>query len=139
MLSRQTVRKIINLCVPYKKVQGKVLRPQPAPALHEYRVSAEFPFEVSGFDFAGPLFVDVNICFILIFTCATSRFTYLELSPDMTSVSFINCFKRFTSRCRAPTKAVSVNFESFKSNETEAYFKNRCYMETNIRKTTMVG
>ena len=59
----------------------------------------------------------------MIFTCATSRFTYLELSPDMTSVSFINCFKRFISRCGTPTKVVSDNFKSFKSNETEAYFK----------------
>ena len=72
---RQTVRKIINPCVTCKKVQGKVLRPPPTPVLHEYPVCAEFPFEVSGFDFAGPLFVkeiyskssDVNKCFILIF------------------------------------------------------------------------
>ena len=66
---------------------------------------------------------DINECFILIFTCATSRFTYLELSPDMTSVPFINCFQRFISRCGTPTKIVSDNFKSFKSNETEAYFK----------------
>ena len=57
------------------------------------------------------------------FMCATSRFTYLELSPGMTSVSFINCFKRFISRCGTPTKVVCDNFKSFKSNETEAYFK----------------
>ena len=126
---RQTVRKIINPCVTCKKVQAKVLRPPPTPALPEYRVCAEFPFQVTGFDFAGPLFdiypksSDVNKCFILIFTCATSRFTYLQLSPDMTSVSLINCFKRFISRCGTPTKVVSDNFKSFKSNETEAYFK----------------
>ena len=41
----------------------------------------------------------------------------------MTSVSFINCFKRIISRCGTPTKVVSYNFKSFKSNETEAYFK----------------
>ena len=90
-----------------------------------------FSFQVTGFDFAGPLFVkdiyskssDVNKSFILIFTCAKSRFTYLELSPDMTSVSFINCFKRFISPCSRPTKDVSHNFKSFKLNETEAYFK----------------
>ena len=77
---RQTVGKIINPCVTCKKVQGKVLRSPPTPALPEYRVCAEFPFQVTGFDFAGPLFVkdiyskssDVNKCFILIFTCAPS-------------------------------------------------------------------
>ena len=41
----------------------------------------------------------------------------------MTSVSFINCFKRFISRCGTPAKVVGDNFKSFKSNETEAYFK----------------
>ena len=59
----------------------------------------------------------------MICTCATSRFAYSELSPHMTSVSFINCFKRFISRCGTPAKVVSDNFNSFKSNETEAYFK----------------
>ena len=54
---RQTIRKIINPCVTCKKVQGKVLRPPPTPALPEYRVCAEFPFQFSGFDFAGPLFL----------------------------------------------------------------------------------
>ena len=94
---------IINPCVTCKKVQEKVLRQPPTPALPEYQVCAKFQFQVTGFDFANPLFVknicskcsDVNKCFILIFTCGTSRFTYLELSPGMTFVSFINCFKRF--------------------------------------------
>ena len=128
---RQTVRKIINPCVVCKKVQGKVLRPPPPPSLPEYRVCAEYPFQVTGFDFAGPLFVkdiystdsSVNECFILIFTCSTSRFTYLELCPDMSSALFINCFKRFISRCGAPIEVVSDNFKTFQSNETNVYFK----------------
>ena len=112
---RQTVQKIINPCVMCKKAQGKVLRPPPTPTLPEYQLCTEFPFQFTGFDFAGPLFVkdlyskksDVNRSFILIFTCATNRFIYLELSPDVTSVSFID----------------SDNVKSFKSNKTEAYLK----------------
>ena len=143
---RQTVRKIINPCVTCKKVQGKVLRPPPTPALPEYRVCAEFPFQVTGFDFAGPLFVkdiyskssDVNKCFIMVFTCAASLFTYLELSPDMASVSFTNCFKRFISRCGTPAKVVSNNFKSFKLKETETL--NKLMLHGNqYRKITMVG
>ena len=45
------------------------------------------------------------------------------MSPDMTFISFINCFKRFISRCGTPTKVVSNNIKSFKLNETEASFK----------------
>ena len=112
----------------YKRSREGIMTP-PTPALPNYRVCAEFPFQVTGFCWS---FIvkdiyskssDVNKSFILIFTCAASQFTYLELSPDMTCVSFINCFKRFISRCGAPTKVVSDNFKSFKSNETEAYFK----------------
>ena len=91
----ETVRKIISPCVTCKKIQGQVLQLPPTPVLPEYRVCTEFPCQVTGFDFAGPSSVkdiyskssDVNKCFVLIFRCATSRFTYLELSPDMTSVS----------------------------------------------------
>ena len=39
---RKTVRKIINPCVTYQKVQEKV--PEPTPALPEYQVCAEFLF-----------------------------------------------------------------------------------------------
>ena len=116
-----------------KKVQGIAFRPPLTPVLSGYRVCAEFPFQITNFDFAGPLFVkdiyskcsDVNKCVILIFTCATSRFTCLELSPDMTSIPFISCFKKFITRCGTPTKVVSDNFKSFKSNETEAYKLNK--------------
>ena len=105
-----------------RKVHGKVLQPSPTPSLLEYRLCTEFPFQVAGFDFACSLFVkyiyfkrsDVNKCFILIFTCATTRFTYLELFPNTTSVSFINCFKRFTSLCGTAAEIVSDNFKSFK-------------------------
>ena len=41
----------------------------------------------------------------------------------MTSVSFIDCFKRFISRCGTPIEAVSDNFKTIKLNGTEAYFK----------------
>ena len=59
-----------------KKVQGKVLRPPPTPLLPDYQACGEFLFQVTGFDFAGLLFVrdiyskssDVNKCFIFIFT-----------------------------------------------------------------------
>ena len=77
---RQAVRKIVNPCVTFKKIQGKVLRRPPTPLLPEYLVCAELPFEVTGFNFAGSLFdkdiysknFNVNKCFMLIFTCVTS-------------------------------------------------------------------
>ena len=62
-------------------------------------------------------------CFILIFTYVTNHIIYLEVSPDMASVLFISCIKRFISCFGMPTTVVSDNFKSFKQNETEACFK----------------
>ena len=53
---RQIVRKVIRLCFICKRIMGKVLQPPPSPLLPEFRISAEYPFQVTGFDFAGPLF-----------------------------------------------------------------------------------
>ena len=72
---------------------------------------------------------DVNKCFILIFNCATSRFTYLEFSPDMTSVSFINCFKKFISRCGTPTKVVRDNLKAL----------NRTKLKLTLKKLMLHG
>ena len=89
------------------------------------QVCTEFTFQFTGFDFAGPFLLKTCILkvLVLINVLLTGQITYLEVSLDMTFVSFINCFKRFISRCGAPTKVVSDYFKSFKLNETEAYFK----------------
>ena len=89
---RKTVWKIINPCMTCKNVSLALY------LLDRYPKSS-----------------DVNKCFILIFTSVASQFTYLNLSPDMNSVSFINCFKAFINR-GTPTKIVSDNFKSFERN-----------------------
>ena len=55
--------------------------------------------------------------------CATSQFTYLELSPGMTSVSFIVLKDLLVIVVHLQRFLASDNFKSFKSNKTEAYFK----------------
>ena len=122
-----------------KKVQEKVLRPTPTPELPEYRVRAKFPFQVTGFDFACTFFVSIfskrsviNECFTLISTCATSRFTYLESSTEMASVSlivFINCCKRFSSCCGTAKKVASDSLKSL----------NRMKMKLTLKKSIFHG
>ena len=51
------------------------------------------PFEVTGVDFAGPLAVkpfsdettEMELAYICIFTCATSRSVHLELVRDLSA------------------------------------------------------
>ena len=54
---RQLTRKVINKCVICKWVDGKSYSKEPFPPLPSYRVSVGVPFDTSGVDFAGPLYV----------------------------------------------------------------------------------
>ena len=56
-----------------------------------------------------------------IYECSKS--IYLFRAVSRYDFCFIYCFIRFISRCGTPAKVVSDNFKSFKSNKTEAYFK----------------
>ena len=56
-----------------------------------------------------------------IYECSKSIYLFRAVSRH--DFCFIYCFIRFISRCGTPAKVVSDNFKSFKSNKTEAYFK----------------
>ena len=124
---RQTVKKLLRDCVTCRRVQGK---PLPSPNENElpaYRVQCEFAFENTGLDFAGPLYcTDVfgsdgtlRKCYILLFTCATTRGVHLELTPDQSVPTLILALKRFVSRRGHCKLYISDNFKSFKSNELQ--------------------
>ena len=69
-------------------------------------------------------------CYILLFTCATSRSVHLELTPDMRSQILIRAVKRFFSRKGFPFLFISDNFKSFKSAVFKKFLrKNRVEWE----------
>lgn len=79
------------------------------------RLTEAPPFTVTGVDFAGPLYVkDKNgnerKVFICLFTCAL-RAVHLEVHvvPDLSEESFIQSFRRFTSRKSVPRTMISDN------------------------------
>ena len=93
---RQVVKSCLSKCVVCKVNQGRAFIGPESPSLPSYRVSVEFAFETSGYDFAGPIYVkDIyssassksNKCYILLFTCATTRNVHIELTPSMHDVS----------------------------------------------------
>ena len=99
---RQHVRKQLKHCVPCRKLEGAPYRsPDPAP-LPKLRVQEASPFAVAGVDFAGPLYVQFDNgeakAYICIFTCAVTRAIHLEVVTDLTESSFLQAFRRFSSR-----------------------------------------
>lgn len=82
------------------------------------RVRESPPFEVTGVDFAGPLYVKSSgqpkKAYIALFTCAVTRAVHLELVSDQTTESFLLALKRFIARRGLCTIIYSDNAKTFK-------------------------
>ena len=102
----QTVKNVLSKCIICKVLKGNTLLP-PSPAkLPEYKLCFEYLFENVELDYAGPLFTR-NIfeksrktfkSYILIFTCAATRNTHLELAPLESSDILLLAVPRFIAR-----------------------------------------
>lgn len=118
---RSFVRKVIHRCVVCRRYEGKSYVPPPPPPLPSFRVTEAPAFTFTGVDYAGPLYVkgtsgeDSEKAWICLFTCCVVRAIHLEVVSDMTTQSFIRCFKRFTARRGFPVKMISDNALTFKA------------------------
>lgn len=100
-------------------------RPQPLQQkmgdLPVTRVSPVRPFYVCGTDFAGPFLVRdgklrnrvIIKSYMCIFICFTTKAVHIEIVSDLTSDSFLNCFKRFISRRGLCKKIYSDNGKNY--------------------------
>ena len=101
---RAKVKQVISSCFICKCRHSRPFSERTAP-LPSDRVRESLPFEVSGVDYAGPLFVRGKGKFsvakrkvwFIIFTCATTRAVYLDLVSDMTAETFLLALRRFFS------------------------------------------
>ena len=126
---RQTVKKIISKCVICKVIQGKTLLPPSTAKLPNFRVYFEFPFENAGLDYAGPLYTrdiyssskETFKSYILIFTCAATRNSHLELVPTESTESLLLALRRFVARKGLPSTFISDNFKTFKAKEIKRF------------------
>jgi len=127
--ARRTVKSIISKCVFCKVVIGKTMVGPSPPDLPSFRVASDFAFRKIGLDFAGPLYVkeiyndsdDLHKCYICLFTCASTRNTHLELTPDMGTNALIRCLRRFISRRGSMEFVISDNFKTFLSDSLQQY------------------
>lgn len=66
------------------------------------RITKSPPFEVTGVDFAGPLYVKgqgtMTKSYIALFTSAVTRAIHLELVSDLSTENFLLALKRLISR-----------------------------------------
>ena len=116
--ARQRVRSVLHRCVKCRRVTGAPYIAPPAPPLPNFRVTESAPFEVTGVDLVGPLYVingpTQQSVYIVLFTCAATRAVHLEIMEDQRTETFLRAFKRFTSRRSTPRLILSDNARYFK-------------------------
>ena len=119
---RQVVKSIIRNCVTCLKAEGPCYKvPDPAP-LPKSRVVEGLPFQTTGVDNFGPLFIRKvkkaelsEKIYVCLFTCAVTRAVHLELVEDLSADAFLKAFRRFVSRRDVPKLIISDNAKNFKS------------------------
>jgi len=115
--ARQRIKTIIRKCVICRRTSGKPYPMPEPPPLVKSRVSLLNPFQVTGVDFTGALFVRTpngeRKVYICLFTCAVSRAIHLEIVTDLTMESFLYAFRRFAGRRSVPRLLLSDNGSTF--------------------------
>ncbi len=116
---RQVVKSIVKGCRLCKIYSAKSMAsPQMAP-LPDTRARRTRPFQHTGVDFAGPLYVksgkETVKAYITLFTCATTRAVHLELAEDMTASVFRMTLEKFVAAWGMPNLMISDNASTFKT------------------------
>ncbi|XP_043466586.1 uncharacterized protein LOC122501306 [Leptopilina heterotoma] len=95
---RKIARSIVSKCVVCKRQDSKRMTVETAPLPRE-RVRDARIFEITGVDFAGPVFLrNERKAWICIFTCAVYRAVHFELVISLSTDRFMEALRRFVAR-----------------------------------------
>ncbi len=112
------MRKLLQKCTYCKTLHGGPYKLPKMPQLPVERVTRAKPFEFSGLDYFGPLWIKVGSekvkVWVCLFTCLVTRAVYLDVAMDLSAASFLNCLRRFISRRSKPAQLISDNAPHFK-------------------------
>ena len=117
---RQLVRRILYRCTTCRRYESCHYAVPPQADLPRFRVTNP-AWDSVGVDYAGPLFVKSSIqnesakVYIVLYSCCSSRAIHLELVQNMSTDSFISCFRRSISRRGLPRLVISDNARQFKT------------------------
>ena len=117
---RAKVKKVIKKCNVCKVFSTRPYGVPSTSALPEYRTEGSRQFEVTGVDFAGPFSYkagkkEQGKCYLIIFTCASSRAVHLEVTRTQSADEFKQKLNAFISRRTRPRIIISDNAKVFKA------------------------
>ena len=116
---RQAVKNVLKECFICKKYNNLCFKYPAMTALPGHRVNFVRPFEHTGVDFTGHLWVQdpsaesTSKMYILIFTCLNVRAIHVELVSNMSTRQFLLAFLRFCNLYGCPLYLYSDNAPSF--------------------------
>ena len=117
---RSKVKKVIKRCAVCKLYSTKPYGATTTSNMPNFRTDEGKPFEVTGVDFAGPLKFKINKkeeekCYVLVFTCASSRAVHLELTKTQEAEEFQRKLTAFIARRGRPRLMISDHAATFKT------------------------
>jgi len=116
---RATVRSVIQGCTVCRRNEGGPYKTPPLSPFPKSRVTESRPFNCTGLDYMGPLYIQTSDgakkVWVCLFTCFVSRAVHLEVVLDMSAEQFLLCFRRFVSQRGTPSEIISDNAQQFKS------------------------
>ena len=112
---RQIVKGILAKCACCNRMNSRPYD-QPTAPLPMDRCTSAPPFDVTGVDFAGPLYIrgSKKKSWICLFTCGVVRAVHLELVMSLTARCFLMAIERFVSRFGVCRVIYSDNAKTFK-------------------------
>ena len=120
---RSVARRLLHKCPTCKRVTGRpYLLPTPSE-LPQFRLdTSNPPFSNIGIDFTGHFLVkdyhnNHRKFYICLFTCLTTRAISLELVEDLTTLSFLQAFRRHCSIFSTPRFILADNAQTFRCAE----------------------
>ncbi|XP_055599744.1 uncharacterized protein LOC129748951 isoform X2 [Uranotaenia lowii] len=116
---RRLMHIIIRNCIPCTRA-NPVPAQQQTGQLPLSRITVSRPFNVTGVDYAGPIYlkpihkrapsVKGYIC---VFVCFVTKAVHLEAATDLSTEAFLNALRRFVSRRGRPSDLHSDNGKNF--------------------------
>ena len=119
------IKKILSKCVTCRKVNSRSYNYPVSPDVPSELLNDDVSFSGIGVDYSGALYCknlfnsnssdedDMYKCYIVIYTCASTRGVVLHLVPDASAETFINSLAKFISRRGCPQIILSDNGSPF--------------------------
>ena len=111
--SKKSVSSVIRKCRKCSRFLAAPASEQ-TPPFPRCRVTCERPFEATGMDLGGPLYLkDNSKVWFVVFTCMSVRAIHLELVTSLSVEALIQALQRFMNRRGVPQLCISDHGSNF--------------------------